>query len=250
MVITKNNGSVYAAIGELELLPYGFNNVMTSPDGINWTNRTAPIDNGWHGITWAPELGLLVAVAGTGTGNRVMTSPDGINWTTRATPVDNNWWSITWAPELGLFVAVAGSVRKEPAFAMTANTTVTAGGTYIASASTQYNSSALAYIAFVSVITTNNGWLSLSRYNSSTGEYTGSASLGGYSGEWIKLQLPYSIPLSIFKYKPRYIGVYLNRAPKEGVILGSNDNTNWSLLYSFSNQIFTSVDEFKYLNIN
>jgi hypothetical protein len=42
-------------------------------------------DNNWVNITWAPELGLLVAVATSGTGNRVMTSPDGINWTTRST---------------------------------------------------------------------------------------------------------------------------------------------------------------------
>jgi hypothetical protein len=172
------------------------------------------------------------------------TGPGGLNviapvvnkelaWTTRVSAADNNWHGITWAPELGLFVAVSYTVRKEPAFAMTANTTVTAVGNYIASASTEYNSGTLAYIAFDSVITTNNGWLSLSRYNSSTGEYTGSDSLGGYSGEWIKLQLPYSVPLSIFKYKPRY-STTLNRAPKEGVILGSNDNTNWSLLYSFT----------------
>ena len=56
-----------------------FNNVMTSPDGINWTSRTSAIDNGWHGITW----------------------------TSRTAPVDNQWNGITWAPELGLFVAVS-----------------------------------------------------------------------------------------------------------------------------------------------
>jgi hypothetical protein len=48
---------------------------MTSPDGINWTARSSAADNGWFSVTWAKELGLLVAVANSGTGNRVMTSP-------------------------------------------------------------------------------------------------------------------------------------------------------------------------------
>jgi hypothetical protein len=81
---------------------------MTSPDGINWTTRSTN-NNNWHSVTWAPELGLLVAVAYSGTGNRVMTSPDGINWTTRVSAADNNWISVTWAAELGLLVAVAES---------------------------------------------------------------------------------------------------------------------------------------------
>ena len=110
VVITKVISSSVAAIGELELLPYGFNNVMTSPDGINWTTRSGAADNDWCDIVWAPELGLLVAVARTiGTNNRVMTSPDGIIWTTRYTPINNEWITITWAPELGLLVAVAYS---------------------------------------------------------------------------------------------------------------------------------------------
>jgi hypothetical protein len=60
-------------------------------------------------VTWAKELGLLVAVAFSGTGNRVMTSPDGITWTARSSAADNTWFSVTWAKELGLLVAVASS---------------------------------------------------------------------------------------------------------------------------------------------
>jgi len=40
-----------------------------------WTARSSAADNNWYSVTWAKELGLLVAVALTGTGNRVMTSP-------------------------------------------------------------------------------------------------------------------------------------------------------------------------------
>jgi hypothetical protein len=72
-----------------------------------WRAQASAADNEWRGFTWAPELGIFVAVAASGTGNRVMTSPDGINWTTRASAADNSWHSVTWAPELSLFVAVA-----------------------------------------------------------------------------------------------------------------------------------------------
>jgi hypothetical protein len=45
--------------------------IMTSPDGINWTSRTA-LAGIWYSSCWSPELGIFVAV-GYGT-NRVMTS--------------------------------------------------------------------------------------------------------------------------------------------------------------------------------
>ena len=46
---------------------------MTSPNGIQWTIRTAASSNQWYSVAWAPELGIFAAVAFTGT-NRVMTS--------------------------------------------------------------------------------------------------------------------------------------------------------------------------------
>jgi hypothetical protein len=80
--------------------------VMTSPDGITWTARTAAEANGWRGIAWSPSLGLFAAVSTDGV-NRVMTSPDGITWTARAAAEANSWRGIAWSPTLGLFVAVA-----------------------------------------------------------------------------------------------------------------------------------------------
>jgi len=74
-----------------------------------WTLRPTVADNEWSSVCWSPELGLFVAVAASGTGNRVMTSPDGITWTIRTSAADNNWSSVCWSPELNLFVAVANS---------------------------------------------------------------------------------------------------------------------------------------------
>ena len=85
-------------------------NVMTSPDGTNWTIYSVPSANNWNSVTWAPELGIFVAVASTGTGNtRVMTSPDGITWLNRTSPADNEWRSVIWVAELGMFAAVASN---------------------------------------------------------------------------------------------------------------------------------------------
>jgi hypothetical protein len=67
------------------------------------------VDNQWISVCWSAELGIFVAVANTGTGNRVMTSPDGINWTSRTSAVDNQWISVCWSAELGIFVAVANT---------------------------------------------------------------------------------------------------------------------------------------------
>ncbi|MEI6316354.1 MAG: peptidoglycan-binding domain-containing protein [bacterium] len=82
------------------------NQVMTSPDGNNWTARTAAALNNWTSVTWSPDLSLFAAVASSGTGTRVMTSPDGINWTTQTSAYDEPWNSIVWSHELHLFVAV------------------------------------------------------------------------------------------------------------------------------------------------
>ncbi len=83
--------------------------IMSSPDGITWTNQETPVVNNWTSICWSTKLNLFVVVSNTGIGNRVLTSNDGINWISRTTPVDNNWSSVCWSNELNLFVAVASN---------------------------------------------------------------------------------------------------------------------------------------------
>lgn len=79
--------------------------VMTSPDALNWTARTAPMGV-WQSVCWSPEKNLFVAV---GDGNKFITSPNGINWTERTAPNGNNWRDICWAKGLGLFVAISSN---------------------------------------------------------------------------------------------------------------------------------------------
>jgi hypothetical protein len=81
--------------------------VMTSENGLTWTNRTADAVRQWQSVTYAAGLFVAVADGGNSSGSRVMTSPDGLTWTTRTTPADNAWQSVTYGD--GRFVAVASS---------------------------------------------------------------------------------------------------------------------------------------------
>ncbi len=83
----------------------GTNRVMTSPDGVTWTARSAPdgtTDSTWKSIAYGN--GTFVAVANGGT-TKVMTSPDGETWTAQTPAEDNSWESVTFGN--GTFVAVA-----------------------------------------------------------------------------------------------------------------------------------------------
>ena len=78
--------------------------VMTSPDGITWTGRSAAQANSWTSVAYGN--GLFVAVSSDGT-NQVMTSPDGINWTARVAAAANQWQGISYLN--GQFVAVSNT---------------------------------------------------------------------------------------------------------------------------------------------
>jgi len=79
--------------------------VMTSPDGVTWTARSATEANDWISVTYGN--GKFVAVASSGT-NRVMTSADnGASWTARSAAAATVWKSVTYGN--GVFVAVASS---------------------------------------------------------------------------------------------------------------------------------------------
>lgn len=80
----------------------GTNRIMTSPDGLTWTNRTAPAYS-YNDVCWSPELGLFCA--GASANGRIATSPNGITWTGQTVPA-GTVFGVTWSPELGIFCAV------------------------------------------------------------------------------------------------------------------------------------------------
>jgi hypothetical protein len=81
----------------------------------NLRNGVSAADNQWsaicHGIVTSTGLGLFVAVAMSGVGNRVMTSPDGLNWTIRVSAADITWRDICYGTigGVGMFVAVSST---------------------------------------------------------------------------------------------------------------------------------------------
>ena len=112
---------------------------------------------------------------------------------------------------------------------MTANTTNMPGfGDVVASASSTLNNSEDQWKAFNGT-PLSDYWHSALNY--SNGTYTGSASLGGYPGEWLKIEFPVAVFLNYSVLYARYIpDDWTKRLVKTGYLLASNDNTNWSVV--------------------
>ncbi len=89
--------------------------IWTSPDGINWTNRTVPISYSWASIEWSPSLGIFCAISTNG--QKSLTSPDGIVWTDHVTGVAYsgsgiNITKLRWSSTLSLFCAANATRRN------------------------------------------------------------------------------------------------------------------------------------------
>ena len=89
----------------------------------------------------------------------------------------------------------------------------------------------------------NEGYHSGSGDSYTNGTYDGTNSLGGYSGAWISLELPYKIRIDTFKIATR-VG-WPHRGPVTGVLLASNDNVHWDKLHDWSSVTFT---DYQYTN--
>jgi hypothetical protein len=123
----------------------------------------------------------------------------------------------------------------------TSDTTIVSGqtygnGTYIFSASSFYNLDIQENPHKV-CNNVNIGWTTLTQYGAS-GQYSGSFSLGGYSGEWIKIQLPVKINLT--KYILQHAQFETSRSPSIYKIFGSNDNISWVELVNKSIPLTTA----------
>lgn len=92
------------AYGNGTYVVLGRNYCITSPDGIIWTSRTI-VAASWKSVAFG--AGLFVAVTDTGFGAIAMSSPDGIVWASRVSASDQVWESVTYFS--GLFIAVAST---------------------------------------------------------------------------------------------------------------------------------------------
>jgi len=87
-------------------------------------------------------------------------------------------------------------------------------------------------------------WHTLADFTNATpGIYNAGASLGGYTGAWLKLKLPYSIKPSKVSIYPRTfngappVADYAQN-PKDFLILGSKDDNTWDILSAQADVVF------------
>ncbi len=103
--VDKSNALVYGN-GIFVAVPYSGNTTAISSDGINWTQGTLPASGLWRSITYGN--GLFVAVID---GNNIAAvSSDGINWTQGTLPTSATWFSVTYGN--GIFVALVGGTSS------------------------------------------------------------------------------------------------------------------------------------------
>lgn len=124
--------NTFVAVG----LGNGGGAVMTSPDGITWTERTS---NPFSGLSWesvAYGNGLFVVVGSSSGGvARLMISPDGITWRERTAAISGTLRAVIYAAPASLFVAVSGSggtMRSSDGVTWTANPAVGGASPFLA----------------------------------------------------------------------------------------------------------------------
>jgi hypothetical protein len=152
---------------------------------------------------------------------------------------------VTWNSATGDFMDSGGLisnklaiVSEQPPAALTGATTVVDGhGRYKVTSSfpntfdnyedwRTFNKANGAFDAWTGAI---DGFSTVSPY-----AYTGDASLGGISGEWVQLELPYKTKLRHISLQRRNTANVEYNMPSAFSIIGSNDDSNWTTLSSFS----------------
>ena len=89
--------------------------ILTSPDGINWTERQSNTGLVIISVCWSSKFGIFVALCCNQylNANAIMKSSDGITWTTHVIP-GRYWYGICWSDEIETFTVVGeyGSVSS------------------------------------------------------------------------------------------------------------------------------------------
>jgi hypothetical protein len=86
---------------------------------------------------------------------------------------------------------------------------------------------------------TGGHWEEVAKYNTTTGIYTGPDSLGGYSGDWVTIQLPVAIRMTRYAFKQR--PDVTNGSPRNFRIYGSNNGSTWVQLIDRIDITYTSL---------
>ncbi len=125
---TSGDGTYFSAgSGVAGLGGYSFNNVawspalslfaatrylgvLTSSDGISWTNAVTFSNNSAVDICWSLALGIFVVIGNNTTGNNIAVSSNGTSWTEyNITSLIGSLNKINWIAEANLFIAVSNA---------------------------------------------------------------------------------------------------------------------------------------------
>jgi len=181
--------------------------------------------------TWTPTAGLTTVLpAGVSSAYVASYSLRALNGTTALT------------------ANVTSPVAEFPPAAMTGATTSLTGysfggtGSYAATASSSSAGPPTpnAWNAFDKVAGSgvSGYWQSGAVYDVATGLVTGGTTLGGYAGEWLKIQFPSQIYKTYYSLEVRTD--LANQSPNTWVMLGSTDNSTWNLLTTHTSVAWTA----------
>ena len=217
------NGELFVAVGE------GANTLAISTDGIYWnaiSNSTAIFSTRASAIAWTGRKWLAY---GSG-GNTTACSSDGVSWS--STPNKNavvyDMSSVFW---MGYFAYSA------PAQTYVAPNMV---ATHSSAKTDTNNNISASYYAFDTSITTE--WRSATnKYVSGSGVYADSTTTPynttqTANGEWIQLSISYPIVVKYYKITllTSVSSAYsITAIPREWILLGSNNGSDWSEIHSF-----------------
>ena len=84
------SGTQFVAVGGFD--PILQSSILTSPDGLTWTEQTSGISYTLNSVVWSGTQ--FVAVGGHGS---IITSPDGVAWTARSSGTTLNLSGIAWS---------------------------------------------------------------------------------------------------------------------------------------------------------
>ncbi len=87
--------------------------IITSPDGITWTERDSGVRIDLRGVTYGGPSGSELFVA-TGHFGTILISPDGINWTPRTSMTTDSLSDITYGNSTFVAVGAAASIITSP----------------------------------------------------------------------------------------------------------------------------------------
>ena len=113
------SGSQYVAVGwgPLSGYSYGPAPILTSPDGMNWTQRTSGTTQLLYDVTWSGNKFVAVGagnISGTGIQAVILTSPDGVIWTEQNSGTTNDLKSVIWGGNQFVAVGLNGTILTSP----------------------------------------------------------------------------------------------------------------------------------------